>query len=88
MHGYYEAKTKKKPLEDEEPREKGKIRSTTRTHGRASRAHDRASLHHGQPVVATVLPGPDAFSLLRFDLFLDLVWALDLHVLGLLCSFV
>jgi len=25
----------------------GKIRSTTGTHGRVSRAHDRASLHHG-----------------------------------------
>ena len=35
---------------------------------RTTRAHGRVP-HHGQPVVATSPPGPDASSFLCFDLF-------------------
>jgi len=44
--------------------------------------------HHGPPVVATIPPGLAASWTMRFVLFWTSVWAFDLHVLGLLCSFV
>ena len=90
--GIIKAKSSKNRRKSKSHAKTEETRSTTRRTA-VPRAHDRASLHHGpcaphgQPVVATGPPGPDASSFLWFDLFWTSVWALDLHVLGLLCSF-
>ena len=44
-------------------------------------AHDRAS-HHGQPVVATVLPGPFVSRTTHFGFLWTLIWAAESSRIG------
>ena len=63
-----------------------KNRRKSKSHAKIAKKRS-ATRAYRQPVVATIPLGPDASSVLRFGLFWTSVWALDYHVLGLLCSF-
>jgi len=90
IHHIIKAKSSKNRRKTKSCAKKGKIQSTTGTHGRATRrtavcpSTTGRAPHHGHPMVATVLPGPFASRMTRFGFLWTLIWALDLHVLGLL----
>jgi len=90
VHGYYKAKTKQKPSEDEKRRENGTIRTHHQAHavgpGRTTMRPSTTGRapHHGQAVVPTILAGLAAPRTIRFGFLWTLIWAAKFSCIGLI----